>query len=166
MKNVVIAVILIGGIGYGVYHFTRPKPAFDVDRLEKISEALGEKAKLLGKMVDTEDLKDLPDWAAAMDEYLGGMGEILEVHTGDCAETVQALENLHAGFKDRLLGSDQVSRMLSMQEIKEMPREQQQELRAKVVVMLHGHYKELLPMIKDFCYDCLEESAVLYKFYW
>ncbi|HUU02177.1 MAG TPA: hypothetical protein VM425_12100 [Myxococcota bacterium] len=160
MKNVVITVIVLGGIGYGIYHFTRPKPAFDVDRLEKISEALGEKAKLLGKMVDS---KDLPDWAAAMDEYMKGVGDILDLHTGDCAETVQALEKHQADFKGRLLQGDMGDQMVFMQKIKEMPREQQQELAAKLIVMLHGHYQALLPMIKDFSYDCLKESAILYK---
>ncbi len=160
MKNVILAVIILGGIGYGIYHFTRPKPAFDVERLEKITDALGEKAELLGKMVNTNDL---PDWAAALNEYMGGVSDILELHTGDCAETVQALEKHQADFQGRLLQGEMGDQMVFMRKIQEMPREKQQELAAKLVVMLHGRYKELLPKIKDFSYDCLKESAVLYK---
>jgi hypothetical protein len=157
VKRALIFLVLAGIIGYGIFHFMKPKPAFDVDALNNKLDTLRSQAEMLEKMVDTEDL---PDWLSASEEFFESMAEILEEHDGDCQETADALGELYDEYRDE---HGMPSQAEIVKKMKSTKRNEQQEFAAKVALVLFRGIENAMPLIEDYCAECLEESNIFNK---
>ncbi|MBW1809771.1 MAG: hypothetical protein JRJ87_16365 [Deltaproteobacteria bacterium] len=157
MSRFVITLLALAAIiSIGVYFYMQPKPAFQIGDLEKQLDRVREQAETLSKIVDTEDL---PDWMSLQQEYLEGVGEIIEGFEDDCDEIVEGLEEHRQEYEDEgLLSQSEV-----VKKIKKSKRDEIQELAAKYAVTSLESYDQLMPMIKSFCSDCPKESVVFMK---
>jgi len=157
MSRFVITLVALGAIiGLGIYFYMKPKPAFQISDLEKQLDRVREQAEMLSKMVDTDDL---PDWMSLQQEYLEGVGEIIEDFEDDCAETAEALEEHRLEYEEQgLLSQKEV-----IKKVRKSKRDELQELAAKYAVTSLESYDELMPMIESFCSDCPKESVVFLK---
>jgi len=153
-KIVVVMVLLAAG-GYGVYHFIlRFKPAFDIDRLEDMLSTLEEKKAVLGMVAGDGEL---PGWIQMQVDYFDEMNDILSLHVDDCAATVDKIRSAQNRFHQQAGGLD---RRAILQRITQAPRAEQQKLGAQYANAVFNALQRLLPALKDFSYECPEESAI------
>ena len=151
-------VVMVALAGLGVYYFMKPKPEFDVSRLEDEVDQLRENIPVLRSVIDA-DTEDLPEWLATIETYLDGVGEILEEHDEDCEDTVASLEEHLEEFQSEQ--SESVRKSMIGKTMRNATRGQQQEVAAQLALVLFDFYDSYLTDIKDFCYDCPKESRVL-----
>jgi CII-binding regulator of phage lambda lysogenization HflD len=161
MGRMVLVVLLLAGVGAGAYFLLRPKPAYDISRIEDSMATL--ERQLEGKRPMLEQLaagaEALPPQLAAMETYFQELGAVLDAYV-DCGQAVEDMRALSARFRAGAAGLDQ--RALA-QQLAGMNRNDQAALSAKLALSFSDGLGELLPRVKQFCRQCPEESAVFYE---
>jgi hypothetical protein len=161
MSKVLLAMVLVAGVGLGAYHFIlKPKPAFDVglleDQLEHLQKQMeGKRAMLEGMAGDAET----PAAISGQIDYMYEVGDILE-RRYDCAQTATELRSLAAENQVRLSHFDQGALLTKLTHLS---RAEQQKLVARLALDVVDGFERLVPLVDDYCDACPKESAVFHE---